>query len=83
MKKILLALVLTLLTVTGCTDAEMASFGAYGDESDIKCWSGAAVIFEDTSTGKVAQLDGDGIVFKSKTTGKYVRAYADCIVTSK
>lgn len=82
MKNILIALALT-LALAGCTDAEMASFGALGDESDIKCWSGSSVIFEDTSTGKVAQLDGDGIVFRSKSTGKYVRAYADCIVTSR
>lgn len=67
----------------GCTDAERASMFALGDEANITCWSGSAVIFSDVSTGKVAQLDGDGITFRSKTTGNYVRAFADCIVTAK
>lgn len=81
MKKILVLLALALtVAIAGCTDAEMASFGAYGDEAKVTCWSGATVIYESVSTGKVAQLDGDGIVFRSKTSGKYVRAYADCIV---
>lgn len=84
MKKLLICLALTVVvaSVSGCTDAEIASFSAYGDESTVTCYSGSQVIFDDTSTGKVAQLDGDGIVFKSKKTGKYVRAYADCIVVS-
>lgn len=73
----------TITILAGCTDAERASFAAYGNESQITCYSGNGVIYEDTSTGKVAQLDGDGITFKSKTTGRYVRAFADCIVISK
>ena len=79
-KKIIAVAVLALLA--GCTDAERASFAAYGDEARVTCYSGAQVIFDDTSTGKVAQLDGDGITFKSKKTGRYVRAFADCIVTN-
>ena len=73
---------LAVATLVGCTDAERASFGAYGDEARIVCYSGARIIFDDVSTGKVAQLDGDGITFKSKKTGGYVRAFADCIVTN-
>lgn len=70
------------LAITGCTDAERASFFAYGDEARVVCYSGSQIIFDDVSTGKVAQLDGDGITFKSKKTGGYVRAFADCIVTN-
>ena len=82
MNKLLFAALLALL-VTACTDAERASIGAYGEKSDIACYSGGQVIFEDVSTGKVAQLDGDGITYKSAKTGKYVRAFADCIVTNQ
>lgn len=80
MKKII-AIAIAILLV-GCTDAERASFFAYGDEARVVCYSGSKVIFDDVSTGKVAQLDGDGITFKSKKTGGYVRAFADCIVTN-
>ena len=82
MKKITVILVM-MLGAAGCTDAERASIGAYGEKSDIACYSGGQVIFEDVSTGKVAQLDGDGITYKSAKTGKYVRAFADCIVTNQ
>ena len=80
MKKIIALVAIAILA--GCTDAERASFTAYGDEARIVCYSGAQVIFDDVSTGKVAQLAGDGITFKSKKTGGYVRAFADCIVTN-
>lgn len=75
-------LVVALILLSGCTDAERASFFAYGDEAVVTCYSGGQIVFQDTSTGKVAQLDGDGITFKSKKTGGYVRAFADCIVTN-
>ena len=79
--KVLLAMALGLsLTAVVCTDAERASMFNYGDQAQITCWSGGNVIFEDVSTGKVQQLDGDGITYKSTKTGKYVRAFADCIV---
>ena len=80
MKKGIIVALIVLLA--GCTDAKRASWSAYGDEARITCYSGAQVIFDDTSTGKVAQLDGDGITFKSKKTGRYVRAFADCIVAN-
>lgn len=79
--KILLVMALG-LALTACTDAERASIFNYGDEAKIVCYSGGQVIFEDVSTGKVLQLDGDGITYKSTKTGKYVRAFADCIVTN-
>lgn len=80
MNKILIASCILLLA--GCTDAERATFGAYGEAADITCYSGGAAVFTDRSTGKVGQIDGDGITFRSATTGKYVRAFADCIVMS-
>lgn len=81
MKGILVLALIALLC--GCTDAEWASYGAYGEEAGVFCYSGGKVIFSDESTGKVLQLDGDGITYKSKKSGRYVRAYADCIVVEK
>lgn len=70
------------ILLTGCTDAERSSFGAYNEPASVKCYSGGAVIHDDISTGKVLQIDGDGITYKSNNTDEYVRAYADCIVTT-
>lgn len=83
MKRIaLVSIVVMMLTLAGCTDAEMASMGAYGEEADITCYSGGKEVFTDTSTGRI-QSGEQGIFYKSKKTGKYIKAYADCIVTSK
>ena len=71
------------LALSGCTDAARSSFQAYGEEADITCFSGGNIIYADTSTGKVEQLDGDGITFRSKYGERYVRAFADCIVQVK
>ena len=65
--------------LTGCTDAEMASFGALGSKSTGTCYSGGVKIFEDESTGKVSQ-GASGIYYKSSTNGELVHTYADCIV---
>lgn len=81
-KFLMIALIATALSLSACTDAETASFFAYGDSANVTCYSGGNVIFEDKSTGKVAQLDGDGITYKSANTSAYVRAFADCIVTN-
>ena len=81
MKKII-AIAIATLALTACTDAELATYAAYGDNASVKCYSGGKIIHDDVSTGKVVQLDGDGITYKSKNTGEYVRAYADCIVTT-
>lgn len=82
MKKLVIAITAA-LALSGCTDAEREALFAYGDEAEITCYSGGKVIFNDTSTGKVVQLDGDGITFRSKSSRGYVRAYADCIVTNR
>lgn len=81
MKQVIVALLFA-LAVSGCSDAMKASIGAYGEEASITCYSGGQVIFSDVSTGKIETTDGDGVTFKSKKTGAYVRAFADCIVTT-
>ncbi len=65
--------------ISGCTDAQMASWGALGSKSTVTCWSGGQKIFEDESTGKVSQGQS-GIYYKSANTGELVHTYADCIV---
>lgn len=79
----LMVVFLAVMALTACTDATVAMYGSYGESSTITCYSGGDKVFEDTSTGKVQQIDGDGLTYKSAKNGQYVRAYADCIVTSK
>lgn len=79
MKKLIMVAALAVALV-GCTDAEVSSFTALGDKATITCWSGGQKVYENVSTGKVMQLDGDGISFRAASTDKYVRAFADCIV---
>lgn len=67
----------------GCTDAQRSSYGAYFDRAEIFCYSGGKVIFQDQSTGKVEQLDGEGLTYRSAKSGKYIRAYADCILVGE
>lgn len=81
MKKILMVAALAaMIGLAGCTDAERSSLFAYGNEAKVTCYSGNAVIREYQSTGKVMQLDGDGIAFRNAATNKFVRAFADCLV---
>lgn len=80
MKTIFAAIVLCLMAAA-CTDAEVSSFKALGDEADITCYSGGQAVFTDKSTGKIVSGD-QGIYYRSRTTGKYIKAYADCIVQS-
>jgi uncharacterized membrane protein len=74
------ALAVAVVSTAGCTDAEMANMFAYGDQADVKCYSGGQAIFEDVSTGKVVPIEGDGFTYKSAKSGKLVRAFADCIL---
>jgi hypothetical protein len=81
MKAILL---LAALVLSGCTDAERGSLGAYGETAEISCFSGGKEVFKDSSTGKVSVLEGGGgWHYKSKLSGQYVRTYADCFVMVK
>lgn len=85
MKKVLLSFMLgivTLLALSGCTDADQAALFSYGSKTDVKCWSGGQLIFSDESTGKVA-IDQSGIYYKSVKTGNLVHTYADCIVSQE
>lgn len=76
-------LIVSVLALAGCTDATMAHWSQFGDESHIQCFSGGQVVYDGNSTGKVqASKTGAGVFFKEKQSGKFVRLYADCVVKS-
>jgi len=65
----------------GCTDATRSSIGSYGEAADVKCYSGGVLIYDGSSTGKVATTQhSDGWEFKDAKTGKFVRVSGDCLV---
>ena len=71
--------ILFILALCGCTDAELGGLASYGDSADVTCYSGGEVVYEAQTTGKVANLEGGGWAFKA-VTGEYVKTFADCFV---
>lgn len=70
-----------ILFMVGCTDAEIASITALGEEAHIQCFSGGQVSYDGISTGKVVTLNGsDGWQFKEKATGDLIRISGDCVI---
>lgn len=66
----------------GCTDAQQASWWAYGSPHNVKFYSGGVLVQEWTSTGRVATVkDSDGWEFKDAKTGAFVRVSGDVVIT--
>lgn len=72
---------LMLVVLVGCTDAQTASFGSLGTPAAIVCYSGGTEVYRGRSTGRIATVDhSDGWEFKDAKTGKFVRVSGDCVV---
>jgi len=77
-----LSLGLFILFVTGCTDATRGKLFAYGGKASIKCYSGAKLIYEGRSTGKVSSSEqSDGYYFVDAADGKLKEVSGNCIIT--
>lgn len=78
MKKMFL---ISLLTISGCTDACHASLSAYGSKARVTCHSGGKVIYDGCSTGKVqSNQQSDGYGFKDSDTQRFVDVSGDCFI---
>lgn len=76
-------LILILVLLAGCTDAELASFGSYGSPGDVTCYSGGRVVYQGRSTGKIVTMhQSDGWQFKDAANGRLVRVSGDCVITN-
>jgi hypothetical protein len=74
-------LVIAVAMLTGCTDAEKANWTTLGNAGTVKCYSGGKLIYEGTSTGKIATVtNSDGWQFKDAKTGKFIRVSGDCVI---
>lgn len=59
MKKVIM--ILTFLSLCGCTDAKWDKYTILGSRAEVKCYSGERLIFHGLSTGKVAnEENSDG-----------------------
>ncbi len=75
-------LILLLLFVAGCTDADRSKFYSLGQSQHIECYSGGQQILDDYSTGVVMNEEkSDGYYFKSKSSQKIVHVIGDCVIT--
>lgn len=63
---LLLASILIILSLAGCTDAAWdAQFGSLSESHNVDCYSGGQKIFENSTTGKVFSLEGGGFAFRT------------------
>jgi hypothetical protein len=73
--------ILLLGFLTSCSDANMASIHALGQERKITCYSGGKVIYTGQTSGKLEnESNSNGFYFKDKNTGKLIEIEADCII---
>ncbi len=65
----------------GCTDAGFEKLTAFGSGHSVKCYSGAAVIYDGVATGKViSEENSDGYYFKDKATGVLMEVSGNCVI---
>jgi hypothetical protein len=77
-----LALIFVIAALAGCTDADRAQLGAFGNKFEITLYSASgSVIKQWRSNGKVQTEDhSDGWYFMDATTGKLVRVSGTVVV---
>ena len=61
----------SLFSLAGCTDTQVARLGSYGNAADITCYSG----------GVHSPENSDGWAFKDAETGKLMEVSGDCILS--
>lgn len=80
MKKVLGLLVL--LSLTGCSNANMAAMSAWGKVHKVTCYSGGVLIYQGETTGKIENEQGsDGYYFQDDKTHLFVTVSGNCVIT--
>ena len=82
MKKLFSMVIVTLLLVVSCTDAEQAKFGAFGDQFEISIVNCDGTVTNSwTSTGKVLNnSQSDGYYFNDSVTGTLIEVSGNVII---
>ena len=82
MKRILL--ILCVLFVSGCSDADRAKIQSIGTEGHIECWSAGVKYYDGYSTGVIHTEEAtDGWYFMEKNTNEFVRISGPCVIHQK
>jgi hypothetical protein len=70
-----------ILSMFGCSNANLAQFAAWGNPGHIVCYSGGKVIYEGDSTGKIStESQSDGWYFQEKGTNQLIRVSGACVI---
>lgn len=80
--KHLLALTLTAVTLTACTDAEFDKNLRWNNPAAVICYSNGIKTLDDVSTGSVKfSENGAGFYYRSKITHKFVQVVrSECTI---
>lgn len=74
-------LIVAVILLAGCTDAQQASISSMGRAHSVTCWNYSEIIYEGKTNGQVSD-DGNKISFESQD-GKYVEIYLGASSTCK
>lgn len=75
-------LVLIILGLSACTDANFEKLTNFGGSASIVCYSGELIIYDGKSSGKVlSEANSDGYYFKDASTGALMEVSGNCIIT--
>ena len=83
MKKLLV--ILSVVVISACTDAERAKLGGYGDEFKVEMVNCDGTVTRSwISSGKVqSEQNSDGYYFNDKKTGKLIEVTGRLIITKQ
>ena len=74
-------LVVALMLVVGCTDAQKSQIGSLGSKFKVTLYSNGEAVREWESTGKVmAESESDGWYFTDAKTNKLVRVSGSVVI---
>lgn len=77
----LLTLISFLILSSCMSDADKASWSAFGYEGNIKCYSSDKVILDTNASGRIqATSQHGGWEFKEKSTGDFIRVSGPCVI---
>lgn len=75
-------IIISILLLSGCTDAGNSKLFSYGDSATITCYSGGKEIYKGKSTGKVmSEKDSDGYFFKDASDKKLKEVSGNCVIS--
>lgn len=72
---------ISIVLLSGCTDADRGKLGAIGKDGHIQCWSGDHKFYDGYSTGVVhTEETTDGWYFVEKSTNEFIRISGNCLI---